>query len=205
MIKGVWGKKIGMTQVFTEDSKVVPVTVIDTSHWFVTQIKTKHSDGYNAVQLGFVRPRYQSEAFSLDWLKKPSVYFFIKREVEVDSLEGIQVGQPLDVAAVLNSGNEVHAFGLTKGRGFQGVVKRYDFTGGVASHGSKLGRNPGARGYTRTSGRIFKGKKSPGHMGIDQRVMKNLSVVSIHQDARLVLVKGSVPGGAGAMVYLRKV
>jgi large subunit ribosomal protein L3 len=205
MLKGVWGKKVGMTQVYSDSDKVVPVTVIDAGHWVVTQIKRVDSDGYEAVQVGCLRPRYQSEAFSPDWLKSKKTYFSEVREVEVDALEeDITVGQTVDPLKVMQAGTNVDVFGKSKGRGFQGVVKRYNFTGGLASHGAKLGRRPGARGFTRSSGEISKGKKTPGHMGLEQRCYQNLAVVQVEANSQLILVKGSVPGGVGSLVYMRK-
>jgi large subunit ribosomal protein L3 len=206
MLKGVWGKKIGMTQVFTENNKVVPVTVVDTSNWIVTQIKTKARDGYQAAQVGWVRPKFQGTEFTEAWLKDLKQYFCALNEIEIEGeLEGLHVGQPLNCSQYLQEGILVNAVGHTRGRGFQGVVKRYNFAGGPKSHGSKLGRVPGSRGFTRSSGEVSKGKKTPGHMGLEQRTIQKLSVVRIDGEANLVLVKGSVPGGAGATVYLRKV
>ena len=206
MLKGVWGKKVGMTQIFTENNKVVPVTVVDTSNWIITQIKTKDTDGYQAAQVGCVRPKFQAKDFTEVWLKDLKQYFSDVNEIEIEGeLSGLRVGQSLDCTQYLQEGILVNAVGHTKGRGFQGVVKRYSFAGGPKSHGSKLGRVPGARGFTRSSGEVSKGKKTPGHMGLEQRTIQNLSVVRIDGDTHLVLVKGSVPGGAGTTVYLRKV
>lgn len=205
MLKGVWGKKVGMTQLYSDAHKVIPVTVIDAGHWVITQIKRVDTDGYDAVQVACVRPRYQAESFSPEWLKKMKTYFSQVREIEVDALEeDVAPGQAVDPVKVMQAGGNVDVFGVTKGKGFQGVVKRWNFSGGPKSHGSKFGRAPGSRGYTRTSGEIVKGKKSPGHMGTQRRVMENLSVVRVDSDAGLVIVKGSVPGGIGSLVYMRK-
>lgn len=207
MIRGLWGRKIGMTQVFSDDHRVVPVTVIDVAHWFVTQIKTAERDGYDAVQFGHVKKKHRDTEFSADWLRSPKDYFTALREVRVSDaavLEALVVGQPADITAVLNDGDVVDAFGTTIGKGFQGVMKRYGHSGGRDSHGDKLGRGPGSLTGLRTCGRVPKGRKLPGHMGATQHAVKNLQVVRVEPEARVVLVKGSVPGKTDSLVFLRK-
>jgi large subunit ribosomal protein L3 len=205
MVNGLWGKKIGMTQIFSDEQKVVPVTAIDVSHWFVTQIKTLEKDGYAAAKMGHLKKKYTGEAFSHDWLKNPNKYFSAFKEVRIqDAASDLTVGQPADVAAILNKGDNVDVFGITKGAGFQGVVKRHGFAGGRASHGSTFGRFTGSLSFMRSRGRVIKGKKMPGHMGVDQQVMKNLEIVRIEPDAHVVLVKGSVPGKSGTLLFMRK-
>jgi len=202
MIRGLWGKKIGMTQVFADNGKVVPVTVIDMAHWIVTQVKTKAHDGYDAVQIGCVKKKFEDQAFSLEWLKKTQDYFSAIKEVFVADAHELQVGSSID--GLLTKGDNVDVFGITIGRGFQGGVKRHGFTGGVASHGSALGRRPGSIGFMRSRGRVIKGWNMAGHMGTERRVMKNLEVIRVEPDAKVVLVKGSVPGKSGSLVYMRK-
>lgn len=205
MINGLWGKKIGMTQVFTEDQRVVPVTAIDIAHWFVTQVKTAEKDGYNALQCGLVRPRYQGQPFSPEWVAAPKRYFSILREVKlVDEKATFQVGQMLSSENVLNQGDVVDASGITIGRGFQGVIKRHGHSGGRGSHGDKLGRGPGSLEGLRRSGRVRKGRKLPGHMGATERTIKNLEIIKVLPEERLVLVQGSVPGKTDSLVFLRK-
>ena len=205
MVQGLWGKKIGMTQVFSEDQKVVPVTVIDVAHWFVTQIKTKERDGYDAVQLGCVKRRYADQSFSSSWLQAPTQYFSILKEVHLSDVSTeIVVGQPADISLLLAKGDNVDVFGVTIGRGFQGGVKRHGFAGGRASHGSNLGRGPGSLSFMRSRGRVIKGQRMAGHMGTDLRVMKNLEVIKVEADAKVVLIKGSVPGKSGSLVFVRK-
>lgn len=205
MVNGLWGKKIGMTQVFNNENKVVPVTVIDVANWYVTQIKTLENDGYNALKLGCVKHKYIQQPFSSEWLSEPRKYFSAFKEVPSEkALEGIEVGQPVD-ATVFVQGDAVDVFGITKGAGFQGVVKRHGFAGGRASHGAlRFGRWPGSLGNMHTRGRVMKGKKLPGHMGVARRVMKNLEIVKVEPEARVVLVKGSVPGKSGSLVFVRK-
>ena len=204
MQTGFWGKKLGMTQVFV-GNKVVPVTVIDASSWVFTQVKTQEKDGYASVQVALPRDRYCGQAFSAPWLKDLKTYFKCIREVRLSQLpEGIEVGKSVSLWNQLQPGDEVTVTGITKGSGFAGVVRRWDFTGGTNSHGSNVGRRPGSIGFLRTSGKVIKGKKLPGRMGNAQRSMLNLEVVRIENDAQLVLVKGSVPGKAGSFVFVGK-
>jgi len=203
MVNGLWGRKIGMTQVFAQD-KVVPVTVIDVAHWRVTRMKTVERDGYAALQVGCVRQRYTEEQFSAEWLKQAKKYFSALKEIKLGADVDLTVGQLLEDVQILNEGETVDAFGITKGCGFAGAVRRHGFSGGRASHGSKFGRFPGSLSSYRSQGRVVKGKKLPGHMGVVQRVMKNLKVVRTNPEARVILVKGSVPGKAGSLVFLKK-
>jgi len=205
MVNGLWGKKIGMTQVFSDQNKVVPVTVIDIAHWYITQIKTKENDGYSAVKLGCVKSKFADHSFSHDWLREPRKYFSAFKEVPLDEGAGaIEIGQQADATAQLAAGDTVDVFGITKGAGFQGVVKRHGFAGGRASHGATFGRFTGGLSFMRSRGRVIKGKRMPGHMGTAKRVMKNLEIIKIEPEARVVLVKGSVPGKSGSLVFVRK-
>jgi len=205
MINGLWGRKIGMTQVFSHDHKVVPVTAIDVSNWFITRVKTKERDGYDAAQLGLLKKQFAQSEFSSEWLKAPQKYFTIFKEVRfVDGDVTLTAGQPADLNLVLAQGDDVDVFGVTIGRGFQGGVKRHGFAGGPASHGSKLGRGPGSLSFMRSQGRVKKNQRMAGHMGTEQRVMKNLKVMKIQPDAHVILVKGSVPGKSGSLVFVRK-
>lgn len=206
MSKSIIGKKIGMTQVFSENDKVVPVTAIDLNNWFVTNIKSKEKDGYDAIQVGLVRNKYARQQFSNNWVKKPMHYFYALREIDThEKLKDAVVGQPVDFCSLLQIGDNFDVFGTTKGHGFQGVVKRHGFTGGRASHGPRFGRIPGSLGFMRSQGRVIKGKKLPGHMGDVQRVMRNLKVIRIEPEAHVVLIKGSIPGGSGSLIFMRKV
>lgn len=200
----VWGKKIGMTQLFVGD-KVVPVTAIDVSNWIVTNVKTKERDGYDAVQIGLVKKRFQAKPFAPEWLKKLSEYFTVVREVEVENPSTeLVMGSPVDLTTLMVQGNSVDVTGVTIGRGFQGTMKRHDFNGSPGSHGSTIGRRPGSLSFMRSRGRVIKGKRLPGHMGCKTRVMKNLEIVQFEQDARVVLVSGSIPGKSGSLVFIKK-
>lgn len=205
MMEGLWGKKIGMTQIFSDEKKVVPVTAIDLSNWYITQLKTKEKDGYNAVKLGYVKDRYQDKDFSADWLKEPQKYFKAFKEVKIESGSNLNIGDNADLKDVFTQDDNVNVTGITKGAGFQGVVKRHGFAGGRASHGATFGRFTGALSHMRSRGRVIKGKKMPGHMGADQQVVRNLKIVKIELDSKVVFIKGSVPGKSGSLVFVRKI
>ncbi|MBN1549741.1 50S ribosomal protein L3 [Candidatus Babeliales bacterium] len=205
MITGLWGKKVGMTQVFSEKNEVVPVTVIDTGHWFVTAIKTQDKDGYSALQCGRVRKRYEGASFDQAWLKSMKKYFVHVREISLaQDAEGFTVGQACDLASALQEGGLVDVFGVSKGRGFQGVVKRHGYSGGPATHGSTFHRLPGSISFWRSEGRVPKGKTLPGHMGAVATAVRGLRLVQVRPEDNLVLVKGAVPGSSGSCVFVRK-
>ena len=206
MVTGIWGKKIGMTQVFSKD-KVVPVTVLDVAHWYVTGKKTEENDGYTAVQVGCLKDRYVDKPFSLQWLKKPTTYFDFIREIKADEkdLANYVIGKAFEVTKdIIAPGEEVDVAGTTKGCGFAGVIKRHGFSGGPASHGSSFGRKPGSIGFMTACGRVIKGKKLPGRMGGVQRMMRNLEVIEADVEPHIMLVKGSIPGKTGTLVFIRK-
>src|SRR3989304_8850610 len=157
MITRVLGNKIGMTQVFTEDKKVVPVTVIDVSDWLVTQIKKASKEGYSALQLGKLRKKYKEQAFSLDWISDLGKYFSEIKEIRLDdskSEEQFSIGLKIKISdhLSLNKGDKVDVSGISRGLGFQGVEKRWGFSGGPSAHGSMFHRAPGASGHMRRWG-----------------------------------------------------
>jgi large subunit ribosomal protein L3 len=204
MVRGFWGKKIGMTQVFVQD-KVVPVTVVDIADWVVTQIKQEDRDGYSAVQVGRVKKRYADKKFSPDWLKSLKHYFGTIKEIRLDKdIEGVTVGKKVDLEDSFAAGDHVDVFGKTKGCGFAGVVRRHNFGGPPASHGHTMGKRTGSLSFMCSQGRVIKGKKMPGHMGNKQQMMKNLEVVRIDASSQVVLLKGSVPGRPGSLMFVRK-
>ena len=206
MLSGFWGRKIGMTQIFSDDFKSLPVTVIDCSGWYVTQIKTEESDGYDALQLGRLKKRYASEKFSAEWLSSPKRYFEVLREIKfADTSDlGLKVGDEVDIESLFEVGSSVDVFGFSIGKGFQGVVKRYNYAGGPASHGHTMGRTPGALGGMTACGKVIKGKKMPGHMGNKKRAVKNLKLINIEPENKIIFVKGSIPGKTGSLVFVRK-
>lgn len=203
MVTGLWGKKVGMTQVF-DKNKVIPVTVLDIDRWIVTNIRKKDRDGYSAIQVGRLRNKYALESFSLGWLKQLKKYFSHVREIKVADIDKFQVGKPLDFYLKVQSGDLVDVTGHTIGRGFAGVVKRHGFSGAPGSHGSKMGNRPGSIGHYCSEGKVIKGKRLPGHMGLKQRVVRGLKVVRFEPAKKIMLVKGSVPGKSGALLYVRK-
>ena len=204
MKKGIIGRKIGMTQIFDEKGNVIPVTVIEAGPCVVAQVKTVETDGYNAVQLGFgdVKDKH---------INKPEAGHFAKaklankkhlREFRLDSIEGIKVGDEVK-ADVFEAGEKIDVQGTSKGKGFQGVIKRHGQHRGPMGHGSMYHRRPGSMGPTSTPGRVFKGKKLPGRMGNNTITIQNLEVVSVDLDKNVILVKGSVPGANGAILKIK--
>ena len=203
-MKTLIGKKVGMTQIFDEKGKVIPVTVIEAGPCVIAQVKSVETDGYNAIQLGFGDVKESR-------LNKPEKGHFAKaniapkkhlREFRVDSVEGVAVGTELTVN-VFAEGDRLDIQGTSKGKGFQGVIKRHGQHRGPMGHGSMYHRRPGSMGPTSTPGRVFKGKKLPGHMGKVTVTIQNLDVVKVDTDKNVVLVKGSVPGPKGAILKLK--
>ena len=203
-MKTLIGKKVGMTQIFDEKGKVIPVTVIEAGPCVVAQVKSVETDGYNAIQLGF-------EDVKESKLNKPEKGHFAKaniapkkhlREFRVDSVEGITVGTEWTVSEFAE-GDKLDIQGTSKGKGFQGVIKRHGQHRGPMGHGSMYHRRPGSMGPTSTPGRVFKGKKLPGHMGKVTVTIQNLDVIKVDSDKNVVLVKGSVPGPKGAILKLK--
>lgn len=204
MKKALIGKKVGMTQIFDEEGKVIPVTVIEATPCTVTQIKTVEQDGYQAVQLGFgdVKEKKLNKP-ELGHLSKnklaPKKYL---REFRLDSIEGMKVGDELK-ADVFAAGDKVDIQGTSKGKGFQGVIKRHGQSRGPMGHGSMYHRRPGSMGPTSTPGRVFPGKNLPGHMGVETVTIQNLEVVKVDLDKNVILVKGSVPGTKGSILKIK--
>ncbi len=204
MKKALIGRKVGMTQIFDEEGKVIPVTVIEATPCTVTQIKTVEQDGYQAVQLGFgdVKEKKLNKP-ELGHLSKnklaPKKYL---REFRLDSVEGLKVGDELK-ADVFAAGDKVDIQGTSKGKGFQGVIKRHGQSRGPMGHGSMYHRRPGSMGPTSTPGRVFPGKNLPGHMGVETVTIQNLEVVKVDLDKNVILVKGSVPGTKGSILKIK--
>ena len=203
MNKGLIGKKVGMTQIFDESGKVIPVTVIEAGPCVVAQVKSVETDGYNAIQLGFGEVKAKR-------VNKPSMGHFAKskleakkhlREFRVDTAD-VKVGDEIK-ADVFAAGDKIDVQGITKGKGFQGVIKRHGQSRGPMGHGSMYHRRPGSMGSTSTPGRVFKGKKLPGHMGVETVTIQNLDVVKVDTDKNVLLVKGSVPGPKGAILKIK--
>jgi large subunit ribosomal protein L3 len=201
----LWGRKIGMTQKFAPDThKVIPVTVIDLCKWKILQRKTTEHDGYDAIQVGCLRNKYIKKEFNLDWIKSKKKYFLFIKEIRCEINDIFEIGSDLKVENVFTSGDHISVTGKTIGKGFQGVVKRYGFTGGRASHGSKLGRKPGSLGGLRKQGIVFKGKKMPGHCGNEIQTVSRIKVIDFSTQDNIVIIKGSIPGKSGSLVCLSK-
>ena len=204
MKKALIGKKLGMTQIFDENGIVIPVTVIEAGPCVVAQIKTLENDGYEAIQLGYGEVKEHK-------VNKPVKGHFAKanvpvkkhlREFRVDSIENFKVGDELKVD-VFTEGEKIDVQGTSKGKGFQGVIKRHGQHRGPMGHGSMYHRRPGSMGPTSTPGRVFKGKKLPGHMGRVTVTIQNLDVIRVDMDKNVILVKGSVPGAKGAILKIK--
>ena len=204
MKKAIIGKKIGMTQIFDEKGRVIPVTAIEAGPCVIAQIKTVETDGYDAVQLGFgdVKESKLNKTEKGHFAKANVTNKKHLREFRLDSLEGLKVGDELK-ADVFAAGDSVDIQGTSKGKGFQGVIKRHGQSRGPMGHGSMYHRRPGSMGPTSTPGRVFKGKKLPGHMGRETVTIQNLNVVAVDLDKNLILVKGSVPGAKGAILKIK--
>ena len=202
-VRGLLGKKIGTTQHFDPDGRAVCVTALEVGPCTVTQVKTVENDGYASAQIGFEEVRKRSQP--LDGHLKPSGGLFRHlREVEIEDGGELEVGQQLDVG-VFEAGQKVDATGTSKGRGFAGGVKRYNFRGGPKTHGqSDRHRAPGSIGAGSTPGRVIKGLKMAGHMGNARVTVRNLKVVDADADRNLLLVEGAVPGAHNSIVMITK-
>lgn len=202
---GILGKKIGMTNVFVADGTMVPVTVVEVGPCVITQVKSEETDGYNALQLGF-------DEKPLEKCKRPakghfgkhcSAGFAFVREFPVQSLEDFAPGQTIDLT-MFAVGEKVTVSGTSKGRGFQGTIKRHGFARGPETHGSRNHRKPGSVGCSAWPARIVKGKKMPGHMGVDRKTVKNLEIIDIRPEQNLMLLKGAVPGAKTGLLEIKK-
>jgi len=202
---GLIGMKVGMTQVFSDKGEVIPVTVIEAGPCTVTEVRTPDRHGYAAVQLGFGAVREARVA-------RPRLGQFKKRnlsparhlrEFRVDDVQGLEVGQNLTVS-IFEKGRHVDVLGVTKGRGFAGVVKRHGFVAGHASHGPTAGKQPGSIGSSAYPSRVIKGKRLPGRMGGVNLTIKNLEVVGVDAEQNVLLVRGAVPGPPNGLVIVKK-
>lgn len=205
MCKGLLGKKLGMTSLFSSDGKYLPVTVVQAGPCVITQIKTIATDGYNALQLGF-GPQKESR------INKPLKGHFKRsgkgcfthlKEVAADDPQEYSLGQTITVD-LFKVGDRVDVTGITKGRGFAGVVKRHGFHGGRKSHGSRTLRAPGSIGCSAWPAKVIKGKKLPGHYGRNRRTVRNLEIVDIRPEENLIMIKGALPGFRSGLVTINK-
>jgi large subunit ribosomal protein L3 len=206
MVKKLFGRKLGMTQHFLEEGKSVPVTVLKIGPCVVTQKKTVEKEGYNAIQVGY-EPQKKAR------VNKPlrghfktagERCFAHLNEIRIDDPETFELGQEIK-SDIFSVNDIVHVIGISKGRGFSGVIKRWGFSGGRKTHGSRSHRIPGSVGCSATPGRVEKGKKLPGRMGCHRVTIKNLKIVGVRPEMDLVLVRGAVPGSSNGLVEISKV
>jgi large subunit ribosomal protein L3 len=205
-VQGIIGRKVGMTQVFADDGKAIPVTVIEAGPCVVVQRRSVQKEGYSAVQLGLVERR------KIKRITKPMKGHFAKaglppcrvlREVRVEEGAEVKVGDKVSVE-LFAPGDAITVTGISRGKGFQGVVKRHGFHGGAATHGSMFHRAPGSIGASAFPSRVLKGTRAGGHMGSDQITLKNVKVIRVDAENNVLLVRGSIPGGSGGYLVIRK-
>lgn len=202
-MKAIIGKKLGMTQVFTEDGKAIPVTVVEAGPCPVIQVKTLERDGYEAIKVGF------SEVKKEKSVTKPLAGEFKKAGVKPCKvmrefrMDGFKVGDII-TASIFEKGDVVKVSGISKGKGFQGVVKRHHFAGGPASHGSMFYRAPGSIGASSFPSKVWKGMRMAGHMGSERVTVRNLTIVDVRPEQNILLIKGAVPGGVNAYIEIVK-
>ncbi len=205
-VQGIIGRKVGMTQVYAADGRAIPVTVIQAGPCVVVQRKTKQKDGYEAVQLGLVEDRKVkkvTKALAGHYKKADVPPCRVLRELHVEGQDEVKVGDKISVDQFA-PGDSITVVGTSKGKGFQGVVKRHHFRGGAATHGSMFHRAPGSIGASAFPSRVIPGMRAAGHMGSDRVTQKNLEVVRVDPDNNILVVKGSVPGGGGGYLVIRK-
>ena len=205
MNKIIIGKKIGMTQIFDEKGLVVPVTVIEAGPCVVTQVKTEETDGYNSIQLGYgdVKEKRVNKPLKGHFQKSKLALKKHLREFRTENVADVKVGDEVKLD-IFVAGDKIDAQGISKGKGFQGVIKRHGQSRGPMGHGSMYHRRPGSMGSTSTPGRVFKGKKLPGHMGCNTVTIQNLDVVKVDTDKNVLLIKGSMPGPKGTILKIRE-
>ena len=205
MVNALIGKKLGMSQLFSPDGEVTPVTVIQAGPCTVTQIKSVDSDGYNAVQLGFGerKPQRTKKPLLGHFKKSGKGPFAVLREVRVDDVGEFELGQEVS-ADIFQVGELVHVIGRSKGKGFAGTIKRWNFSRGPMSHGGMNKRAPGSIGCSATPARVIKGRKMPGQMGNRRETVKGLMVVDVRPEENIILIRGAVPGGRNGVVFIKK-
>lgn len=205
MIKALIGRKLEMTQIFAEDGTVVPVTLLEAGPCAVTQVKTPARDGYSALQIGFGvrKPKHVNRPLKGHMDKAGKGYFKVLREVRVEDSSEYQAGQEV-LADVFEIGERVDVIGTSKGKGYAGTIKRWNFGRGPSAHGSKNVREPGSTGNATFPGRVIKGKKMPGQKGNKRVTLLGLKIVDVRPEDNLLIVKGSVPGAVNGIVFIRK-
>lgn len=206
MVRGILGKKIGMTSVYTADGKYVPVTVLKVGPCFVTQIKSENVDGYNAIQIGFEakKEKHVTKPMMGHFKKSGDTYFAHVKEFDVQNPDDFTLGQEITLD-MFEIGEMIQVTGKSKGRGFAGTIKRHGFGRGPETHGCRNVREPGSIGCATWPGKVIKGKKMPGRYGAERTTVKNLVVMDIRPEYNVILVKGAVPGHNMGIVEIKKV
>ncbi|CAG7838871.1 50S ribosomal protein L3 [Clostridium novyi B str. ATCC 27606] len=204
MKKAIIGRKIGMTQIFDENGKVIPVTVVEAGPCAVLQKKTEEKDGYNAIQVGFedIREKLANKPKKGHFAKAGVSLKRIVREFRLENIDEYEVGSEIK-ADVFEAGDKVDVTGVSKGKGFQGTIKRWNFHRGPMAHGSKYHRAVGSMGAASDPSRTFKNKKMPGHMGHKKSTVLNLEVVKVMADKNVILIKGGIPGPNKGYVVIK--
>jgi len=204
MIKGILGRKIGMTRIFSSTGEAIPVTLVEVGPVTVVQVKTKETDGYESVQVGFIpQTKAKKVTKAMQGHFKDVAPMKHLREFAVDDISKVNVGQTFDLS-MFAEGDKVDVAGTSKGKGFQGVIKRHHFSGGPAAHGSRFHRRPGSIGNRTFPGRVFLGKRMPGHMGAERVTTRNLEISKVIPEKNLVLIKGAIPSANGSLVEIFK-
>jgi large subunit ribosomal protein L3 len=200
---GILGKKIGMTQVYSEDGRLVPVTVVEAGPCCVVQVKSSENDGYEAVKVGFIevtKEKNLTKPMSGVFKKAGTAAYRILREFR---MQGMKVGDMVK-AEMFEKGDNVDVSGISKGKGFQGVMKRHNFKGGPGSHGSMFNRAPGSIGASSYPSRVWRGIRMAGHMGSERITIKKMEIVDVRPEQNLILIKGSLPGAENSIIEIRK-
>lgn len=205
MVSTLIGKKLGMSQLFSPEGEATPVTVIQVGPCTITQIKSVENDGYNAVQLGFgeQKPRGTTKPLLGHFKRCGKGPFNVIKEVKVDAVEDFELGQEIS-ADIFQVGELVHVMGTSKGKGFAGTIKRWNFSRGPMSHGGMNKRPPGSIGCSASPSRVIKGRKMPGQMGNRRVTVKGLKIVDVRPEENIILVKGAVPGARNGVVLIIK-
>lgn len=205
MSKFMMGRKVGMTQIFTDEGLSIPVTVIEAGPLTVVQKKTVDNDGYSALKLGYrdVAEKRLSKPEKGQFSKVKIAPKKVLKEFRTDDTANFEVGQEIKVDTMFQAGDRVDVSGISKGKGFQGTIKRYGQKGGKETHGSMYHRRVGSMSANTNPARVFKGKKLPGHMGVDKVTIQNLDVVRVDAERNLLLVKGAVPGPKGGLLVIK--
>jgi len=204
MKKGILGKKHGMTQIFNEKGEFIPVTVVEAGPCIVVQKKTLENDGYNAIQVGFgdIKERRVIKPLKGHFKKSDLPFKKYLKELRLEDISGYEVGTEIK-ADIFKVGEKVDVTGISKGKGFAGIIKRYNANRGPMAHGSKYHRRVGSMGATTDPGRTFKGKIMPGHMGHEKVTVQNLEIMRVDPEMNMILIKGSVPGPKGSLLIIK--